>query len=173
MSMNTNHSRLWFYNPWRQFIWFLGRFSNGIGFGLVFVNWLYQRVLGINGNVPWPVHFTSKVGGDIEIGENVWKSFAASGGCYIQGTNGIRIGDNTIFAPGVKIISANHVKGNLSAWDKCRSIEIGKNVWIGTNVVVLPGVHIGDGAVIAAGAVVTRDVPAEAIVAGVPAKIIG
>lgn len=172
MSMNTHHGRLWFYNPWRQFIWFLGRFSNGIGFGLAFVNWLYQRVLGINGDIPWPVHFTSKVCGDVEIGENVWKSFASSGGCYIQGNNGIRIGDNTIFASGVKLISANHTKGNLSTWDKCRPIEIGKNVWIGSNAVILPGVHIGDGAVIGAGAVVTRDVPAEAVAAGVPAKII-
>ena len=51
-------------------------------------------------------------------------------------------------------------------------IHIGRNVWIGANATVLAGVSIGDGAIVAAGAVVTHDVPARAIVGGVPAKII-
>ena len=50
-------------------------------------------------------------------------------------------------------------------------IRIGRHVWIGANATVLPGVTIGDGAIIAAGAVVTRDVPENAIVGGVPARI--
>ena len=49
-------------------------------------------------------------------------------------------------------------------------IHIGKNVWIGANSMVLPGVTIGDGAVIAAGAIVTKDVPANTIFGGIPAK---
>ena len=49
---------------------------------------------------------------------------------------------------------------------------IGRDVWLGANVTVLPGVTIGDGAIIAAGAVVTKDVPANAVAAGVPAKVI-
>ena len=49
---------------------------------------------------------------------------------------------------------------------------IGKNVWLGASVTVVPGVTIGDNAVIAAGAVVTKDVPANTIAAGVPAKVI-
>lgn len=51
-------------------------------------------------------------------------------------------------------------------------IKIGRRVWIGAHATVLPGVTIGDNAVIAAGAVVTKDVPANAVVGGVPAKII-
>lgn len=52
-------------------------------------------------------------------------------------------------------------------------VVIGDRVWIGTGAIVLKGVTIGDGAVVAAGAVVTRDVPPNAIVAGVPAKVVG
>lgn len=51
-------------------------------------------------------------------------------------------------------------------------IAVGRNVWIGSNATVLAGVAVGDGAIIAAGAVVTKDVPANTIVGGVPAKFI-
>ena len=53
-----------------------------------------------------------------------------------------------------------------------RPIKIGANAWIGSNSTVLPGVNIGENAVVAAGSVVTRDVPANAVVAGVPAKVV-
>jgi acetyltransferase-like isoleucine patch superfamily enzyme len=51
-------------------------------------------------------------------------------------------------------------------------VVIGRKVWLGASVIVVPGVTIGDGAIVGAGAVVTKDVPASGIVAGVPARLI-
>ena len=94
--------------------------------GLWLMNAFCQRVLGINGEYPWMINFTSRVVGDILVGEGVWVSFACSGGCYIQGNNGIEIGDGTIFAPGVKIISANHSFDDMDQWAPASPIRIGK-----------------------------------------------
>lgn len=138
--------------------------------GLWFVNKFHQSVLDINNDVPWMVHFTSRVVGNIEIGENVWKSFALSGGCYIQGGNGIIIGDDTIFAPNIKLISANHDKEDMRKWLKDKPIVIGKNCWIGTNAVILPGVQLGDNVIVAAGSVVSKSFESNSIIAGVPAR---
>lgn len=94
----------------------------------------------------------------------------------VNGTGGVVIGDDTLIGPGAKIISYQHqyapgtpIRAQPS---QASPIRIGKDVWIGANAVVLAGVTIGDGAVVGAGAVVTRDVPAGAVVAGVPARII-
>jgi len=89
-----------------------------------------------------------------------------------SGDNGIEIGDGTIFAPGVKIISANHDPQDLSQWKLDRPIKIGKNCWIGANAVILPGVELGDNVIVGAGAVVTNSFPDNVIVAGNPATIV-
>jgi virginiamycin A acetyltransferase len=107
-----------------------------------------------------------------------------NGACVLKGSQ-IRIGRYCALGDGVRIISSNHatnranLQGDLQRRLGCKAlaefrkpIEIGHNVWIGDAAIVLPNVTISDGAVVAAGAVVTRDVPAYAIVAGVPARII-
>ena len=142
---------------------------------LLFVNWMFQRIFGINGDVPWSVHFTSRVTNSdkIILGKGVKKSFVVSSGCYIQGGNGIVIKEGTIFAPGVKIISANHgVDGENRGWTKSDPVVIGKNCWIGANAVILPNVVLGDYVVVGAGAVVTHSFPEYSILAGIPAKVI-
>ncbi len=151
--------------PWRL----LAQFTGPVPPGLWLANCFMQRILRVNGKVPWMVHFTSYVSGDVKIGRNVWISFAVSGGCYVQGINGIEIGDDTLIAPGVKIISANHDMRDLSRSIKGPPIIIGKRCWIGANAVILPGVELGDGVVVAAGAVVTKSFPEGTVVAGVPA----
>ncbi len=148
----------------------------GIPFSQWFVNFVFQRILRLNSDVPFQVHFTSTVivGKGIFLGRNVWKSFALSGGCYIQGGNGIFIGDDTIFAPGVKIISANHDPKKQMAWSDALPIRVGCRCWIGANAVILPSVEISDDCIVGAGAVVTHSLPQKScVIAGVPAKIIG
>ncbi|MBJ7326566.1 MAG: hypothetical protein JHC52_04385 [Chthoniobacterales bacterium] len=75
------------------------------------------------------------------------------------------------------ILSSNHAipaMGTLirDVPDELLPTKIGRDVWIGANAVILGGVTIGDGAVVAAGAVVTKDVEAGAVVAGVPARLL-
>ena len=84
---------------------------------------------------------------------------------------GIDIGDNVQIGPHVTIVTDNHDLMHRSVL-RCRSVIIGNNVWIGAEVKIMPGVHVGDNAVLAGGAVVTKDVPAGAIVGGNPAKVI-
>ena len=81
------------------------------------------------------------------------------------------IGANTLISWDCCIIDRDYHKlnGNI---EKVKPIKIGKNVWIGCRVLILKGVTIGDGAVVAAGSVVTKDVPAGALVAGNPAVIV-
>ena len=154
--------------PWRLF----GRLTKPIPPGLWIINIFVQRILRINARIPWMVHFTSKARGEISIGRNVWKYFAWSEGCYIQGGNGIIIGDDTIFAPGVKIISANHNPEDFSKWVKAEPIVIGKRCWIGANAVILPRVRLGDDVIVGAGAVVTHSFPSHSVIGGVPAKLL-
>lgn len=140
--------------------------------GLCIANLFFQRVLGLNASIPWMTHYTSRVSGEITIGKNVWKSFAVSAGCYIQGINGIHIGDDTIFAPNVSIISANHEAGNLQKWANADPIRIGRHCWIGAGAIILPGVQLGEHVIVGAGSVVTKSFPSHSVVAGVPARLL-
>jgi len=113
--------------------------------------------------------FYTDCGKNISIGKNVF----INSGCRFQDQGGIHIGDGVLIGHNAVLATLNHdmnpqKRGNLYP----APIIIGKNVWIGANATVLPGVSIGDGAVIAAGAVVTKDVPANVVVGGVPAKMI-
>ncbi len=77
-----------------------------------------------------------------------------------------------MIAPGVKIATINHDLNELHKIYAYGKVTIKKNAWIGMNVTICPGVTIGEYAVVGAGAVVTKDVPDYAVVAGVPAKVI-
>lgn len=113
--------------------------------------------------------FYTDCGKNIRLGKNVF----INSGCRFQDQGGIIIGDGVLIGHNVVLATLNHDVDPQKRSDMFPApIRIGKNVWIGAQATVLPGVTIGDGAIVAAGAVVTRDVPANVIVGGVPAKII-
>lgn len=123
------------------------------------------------------LHFTSKITDPEKIQihpaarKSVLISLASSPSLYIQAHSGIIFRGPVLVGPGVKIISSNHSRdGNLHEHTQSDPIIVGNNVWVGANAVILPAVKIGDGAVIAAGAIVTKDVRPNSLVAGNPAK---
>lgn len=103
------------------------------------------------------------------------KNFYANHGVVILDTAPVTFGDNVMLAPSVMISTASHpldvVKRNKGI-ETAKAISIGNSVWIGMGAKILDGVNIGNNAVIAAGALVNKDVPADTLVAGVPAKVI-
>ena len=102
------------------------------------------------------------------------KNFYANHGLVILDAAPVTFGDDVMLAPGVMISTSTHplnaVKRNKGI-ETAKPINIGNSVWIGMGAKILEGVNIGDNAVIAAGSVVNKDVPANTVVAGVPAKV--
>jgi acetyltransferase-like isoleucine patch superfamily enzyme len=122
--------------------------------------------------VYWPIHKTSFISYPERIEIGIGTAPGLSPNCYIQGMGGIKIGDYTIVAPGVGIISANHNLYNISLHDE-KEVTIGKHCWIGMNAVILPGVKLGDHTIVAAGSIVTKSFEeGYSVVAGIPAKTI-
>ena len=115
--------------------------------------------------------FKCDYGFRIEVGEN----FFANYNFIVLDGNYCRFGDNVWIAPNVSILAAGHpldAQDRIDGWEYAFPVTVGNNVWIGGSVTIIGGVTIGDNAVIAAGSVVIRDVPADTLVAGNPARII-
>jgi acetyltransferase-like isoleucine patch superfamily enzyme len=120
--------------------------------------------------------FTGYFAGRVDIGEGVY----INRGVYLDARHDVRIGRHCLIAEGVSIHDADHEFGEVAGTGgpahsrtfHSAPIRIGDNVWIGTKATILKGVTIGDNAVVAAHAVVTRDVPANTLVAGVPARLV-
>jgi len=128
------------------------------------------RIDIINSDISTPI---LNIGKDVEINDYV----------HIGVADSVSIGDNTLIASKVFISDHNH--GSYSGDNQCspnstpicralksKKVSIGKNVWIGEFVCILPGVTIGDGSIIGAMSVVTKDIQANSIAVGSPAKVI-
>lgn len=152
------------------------RFLINAPMSIVIVNRIF-KLFGVNRSAPLLVNFSSTVSPfkniDFFFDKNTVTSFCVSGNCYFQALNGIKMGRNILFAPGVKFVSANHDLRNFDAWEKCDPIQIGDNVWIGCNSVILPGVTIADDCIVGAGSIVTKSfLERGSIIAGNPARIL-
>ena len=113
--------------------------------------------------------FYTDFGKNITVGKNVFINAC----CHFQDQGGITLGDNWLVGHNVIFATLNHGFAPEERQSMLPApIVVGRNVWIGSNSTILQGVTIGDNSIIAAGSVVTKDVPANAIVAGVPARFI-
>lgn len=111
--------------------------------------------------------FNADCGKNIHLGKDVF----INSGCKFQDQGGIYIGDRALIGHNVVLATLNHSlePAKRSSLEPA-PIYIEEDAWIGSGAIVLPGVRIGRGSVVAAGAVVTKDVPAMTVVGGVPAK---
>ena len=113
--------------------------------------------------------FYTDCGRNIHLEKNVF----INSGCHFQDQGGIFIGEGTFIGHNVILATLNHDMNPYTRADiHPKPIHIGKRVWIGSGAIVLPGVTIGDNSVIGAGSVVTKDVPADCVYGGNPAKFI-
>lgn len=113
--------------------------------------------------------FYTDFGKNIKLGKNVFINHC----CEFMDRGGITIEDNCFIGPKVNLITINHdLRPDKRHITTNKKIHIKKNVWIGVGATVMPGVTVNENAIISAGAVVTKDVEANTIVAGVPAKVI-
>lgn len=130
----------------------------------------------LNRQVPSTIHpsVSFRSGQNIYIGAHT----RVQSGCVLWSSpnSKIVIGDYTGLGPGTMIFSSNHQfrlgePYHRQPWTE-RDVVIGRDVWIGAGTMIMPGVTIGDCCVVAAGSVVTRDIPSNSLVGGVPARII-
>jgi maltose O-acetyltransferase len=133
---------------------------------------ILQELLGkIGQNSIIEPPFYCVYGENIHIGDHVFLNFL----CTILDCNIVSIGNHVMIGPSVQIYTAAHdlqAEARNQGWEVAKPILIEDNVWIGGSAILLPGVRIGQNAVVGAGAVVTRSVPPNTVVAGNPARVI-
>ena len=132
---------------------------------------LWGDLLGLDGSLDASIRLLHPMqidfGTRIHIAPNVLinHSFTA------MSIGGITIDEGAFIGPCVTIVTDNHRLDDITILN-CHPTRIGRGVWIGAGASVMPNVTVGDDSVIAGGAVVTKDVPAHTVVAGVPARVI-
>ena len=132
---------------------------------------LFSELIGREVDVEFGLFppFYTDFGKNIRLGKRVF----INAGCCFQDQGGIEIGDDCLIGHQVVLATLNHdfdpeKRANMTP----APIRLGRRVWIGAHATVLAGVTIGDNAIIAAGAVVTKDVPENTLVGGVPARVL-
>jgi maltose O-acetyltransferase len=133
---------------------------------------ILRRLLGSIGqdSIVWPPFYCS-YGKNTHLGDHVFLNYQ----CTILDGNEVRLGDHVMIGPAVQIYTAAHpveADARNRGWETAKPVTLEDNVWVGGGAIILPGVTVGRNAVIGAGSVVSRDVPANTVVAGNPATVI-
>jgi len=132
---------------------------------------MLRQLLARGGDTVWmQPPFFCDYGSNIELGERVFFNY----NCVVLDVCRVRIGDFTLFGPGVQILTATHpLDAALRRRQELgRPVDIGSDVWVGGGALILPGVRIGARTVIGAGSVVTRDLPEGVLAAGNPCRVV-
>lgn len=111
------------------------------------------------------------LGPGLNIGDDVF----INADCFIEAEASVTIEDGVSIGMAVQLLTVSHAIGpsaKRAGATVLKPIRIGSGAWLGARATVLPGVHVGDGAIVGAGALVTANVPANVMVAGVPARVI-
>ena len=150
-------------------------YYKNVPLGLLFLNWIVQRVFRINSEVPFSVHYTSKITGYkyMNIHPSSRLSFAVSSGAYIVGSakGRLTLGENVIFACNVCIQTINHDLVNRKIHIS-KDVVINNNCWLGNGVTILAGVKLEENTTVGANSVVTKSFSKNKVLGGVPAKLI-
>jgi acetyltransferase-like isoleucine patch superfamily enzyme len=113
-----------------------------------------------------PIEVGAGKNGSLVLGERVFINTGAT----VVAAHSIVVGDDCLIGDLVAIFDTDHHRMEPSRPTRFAPVRLGANVWVGRSAIILPGVTIGDHAVIAAGSIVTGDVPARTLMAGVPAR---
>lgn len=159
----------------RRVMWRLGAKTCGSGLQIASqasFKHLETFEIGSNVFVGTNASIHGRIGGTCIIGDHVWIGPHA----FLDARN-LVLGNHVGWGPGAKVLGSEHtgfpVDVPIIATDlEIKPVSVGAGADIGTNATILPGVSIGEGAIIGAGAVVTTDIPAYAIAAGVPARVL-
>jgi maltose O-acetyltransferase len=133
---------------------------------------LLEQLLGsIGADTEIRPPFHVDYGSNIRIGSRSFANF----GLVALDVAAITIGDDVQIGPNVQLLTPTHPvepEPRRQKWEAAQPITIGDNVWLGGGVIVCPGVSIGENTVVGAGAVVTRDLPANVVAVGNPARVV-
>lgn len=132
---------------------------------------LKQFIKHVGKNAYFEPNFRCEFGFNISLGDNFYANFD----CVILDGGEVTIGDNVLLGPRVGIYTSNHAidaAERVAGACYAKPVTIGNNVWVGGGVNINQGVTIGDNSIIGSGSVVTKDIPANVIAAGVPCRVI-
>ncbi|PCJ65655.1 MAG: hypothetical protein COA58_09625 [Bacteroidetes bacterium] len=119
----------------------------------------YQKILRINGNVPWPVDFRSKIVDWPNIEKGICSDPGDNPGIYINASGGLKLGNNVNIGQNSILTTTNHYKYDHRKKSHTKGITIGNNVWIGANVSIVAGTTIGNNVTIGAGCFIKGSIP--------------